>query len=239
MSSGKQCTERKGHSKENWCKSTQRYYGLSWKQDNISQPEILFIDIQTLLPTDYFVISKTPISMKIGHFTGEIINGSKIMIEIQLETDGSISLLVMGKKIELEKIGIQEKFSMTVSSIESLFKIIKQLSYCSGVNTVELDLPHFEEQVCLVGDENSEQIRYRAKTCCKVLPFKTSNAASSYCGNLKKFKTNVQNKEPKCDTDKKNNNDINFNDINTHDNEIILGETDHNDLSDILTTKIS
>ena len=63
--------------------------------------------------------------MKIGHFTGEIINGSKIMIEIQLEADGGISLLVMGKKIELEKIGLQEKFSMTINSVESLFKVIK------------------------------------------------------------------------------------------------------------------
>ena len=47
---------KSGRSKENWCKSTQRYYGLSWKQDTISQPSILFIDIQTLLPEDYFVI---------------------------------------------------------------------------------------------------------------------------------------------------------------------------------------
>ena len=226
---------KSGRSKENWCKSTQRYYGLSWKQDAISQPSILFIDIQTLLPEDYFVISKTQTSMKIGHFTGEIINGSKIMIEIQLESDGGISLLVMGKKIGLEKIGLQEKFSMTINSVESLFKLIKQLRYCSGVNSVEQDLPHFEEQVCLVGDENSEQIRFRAKTCCKVLPFKNSNAASLCCGNCKKLKTKIQTREQKCDIDEKNNNGINLNDNNTHENEVILGETDHNDLSDILT----
>ena len=47
---------KSGCSKENWCKSTQRYYGLSWKQDTINQPSILFIDIQTLLPEDCFVI---------------------------------------------------------------------------------------------------------------------------------------------------------------------------------------
>ena len=34
---------------------------------------------------------------------------------------------------------------------------------------------------------------------------------------------------------KKINNDKNLNDNNTHDNEVILAESDHNDLSDILT----
>jgi hypothetical protein len=48
--------------------------------------------------------------------------------------------------------------------------------YCFGVTTLsEHNLPYFEEHVCIGGDENSEKIHYRSKTCAKVLSFKNSN----------------------------------------------------------------
>jgi len=63
-----------GRCKEHWCKSTQRYYGLSWKKDTNSQSEIEFANIPSILPTYYFVISKTLTLIKIGHFLREIVN---------------------------------------------------------------------------------------------------------------------------------------------------------------------
>jgi hypothetical protein len=49
---------------------------LSWKKDTNSQSEIEFANIPSLLPTYYFVISKTLTLIKIGHFLREIVNGS-------------------------------------------------------------------------------------------------------------------------------------------------------------------
>ena len=92
----KHVNRKPGRCKENWCKSTQRYYGLSWKKDTNSQSEIEFANIPSLLPTDYFVISKTLI--KIGHFLRETVNGSKLMIEIHLQLHSYYSLHVMGNK---------------------------------------------------------------------------------------------------------------------------------------------
>jgi hypothetical protein len=57
---------------------------LSWEKDTNSQSEIEFANIPSLLPTDYFVISKTQTLIKIGHFLRETVNGSKLMIEIHL-----------------------------------------------------------------------------------------------------------------------------------------------------------
>jgi hypothetical protein len=63
----------------------------------------------------------------------------------------------------------------TSESIKLLFEIIAQLRYCFGVTTLsEHNLPYFEEHVCIGGDENSEKIHYRSKTCAKVLSFKNS-----------------------------------------------------------------
>lgn len=41
--------------------------------------------------------------IKIGHFTGEIKNGSWTIIEIDLQSDGNYSLLAMEKKIKFTK----------------------------------------------------------------------------------------------------------------------------------------
>ena len=79
------------------CKSTQIYYGLSCKKDTNSQSEIEFANIPSLLPTYYFVISKTLTLIKIVHFLREMVNGSKLMIEIPLQLDSHYSLHVMGK----------------------------------------------------------------------------------------------------------------------------------------------
>ena len=157
------------------------------------------------------------------------------MIEIHLQLDSHYSLHVMGKEINLDKIGIQKNYSMTSESIKLLFEIIAQLRYCFGVNTLsEHNLPYFEEHVCIDGDENSEQIHYRSKTCAKVLPFKNSNIASSCCINCKKLKTRISLKEPKCDINEEDNNDSSS--ISLSDNDVMLGKSDHNDLSEILKT---
>lgn len=53
--------------------------------------------------------------IKIGHFTGEIKNGSKTMIEIDLQSDGNYSLLVMGKKLSL-KISVYKVITLSIFS---------------------------------------------------------------------------------------------------------------------------
>ena len=208
---------------------------MSWKKDTNSQSEIEFTNIPSLLPADYFVISKTQTLIKIGYFLRETVNGSKLMIEIHLQLDSHYSLHVMGKEINLEKIGIQNNYSMTSESIKLLFEIIAQLRYCFGVTTLSKhNLPYFEEHVCIGGDENSGKIYYRSKTCAKVLSFKNSNSASSCCINCKKLKTRILLKEPICDINEEDNNDTSSTSFS--DNDVMLGKSDHNDLSEILKT---
>lgn len=66
---------------------TQRYYGIKWIMDFGVHSETEFINIPSLLPLEFFVITKNMKEIKIGHFTGEIKNGSKTMIEIDLQSD--------------------------------------------------------------------------------------------------------------------------------------------------------
>ena len=217
---------KSGRSKENWCKSTQRYYGLSLKiEENLTQI-VEFTNILNFLPPDYFVTSKTLTQIQIGHFTGEIVNSNKLMLEINLQADGYFSLFFMVKKLCLHKTGLQNNYSLSTQSIASLFKILGQLRYCQGLSSVDKNLPHFVEHVSVVGNENSEKLRYRNQNCLKVLPFKTSDGASETCLFCKKLKDHVK---PDKKTDE-------FNLKEEDSDEVVLGESGHKDLSKILQT---
>ena len=108
-----------GRCKEDWTKYTQRYYGLCWRQN--SNVDIEFHNIPSMLPSDFFVISKSTDTIKVGYFCGEIINGSKVLVEITVESSGNWKLVVMGKTINSIKAGVQEQFQFKLKSIESFF----------------------------------------------------------------------------------------------------------------------
>lgn len=177
--------------------------------------------------------------IKIGHFTGKIKHGSKTMIEIDLQSDRNYSLLVMGKKIKLENIGLQSHNSLNTQSVKSLFKIITQIQYCKGVSTVEKNLPHFHEHICHVGDDNNEVLKFRAKNCSKVLPFKTSNAAVSVCQFCKKMKIKPKLNKSECDVQNTDDESGRNEPCIAKTYEVILQKTDHEDLSEILKTIFS
>lgn len=92
---------------------TQIYYGSKWITDFGVHSETAFINIPSLLQQEFFVIAKNMKEIKFGHFTGEIKNGSKTLIEIDLSHS-----------------------SLNMQPIKSLFKIIRQIQYCEGFNTV-------------------------------------------------------------------------------------------------------
>ena len=106
--------------------------------------------------------------IRIGHFTGEIINGRKFMIEIDLPSDGKYSLYMMGKKIDTENKGLQNHFLLTPMSVKSLLKVISDLQYYRGMKTIKRKvLPYFQKHICSAGDENSKLFNIRPKTAPK------------------------------------------------------------------------
>jgi hypothetical protein len=71
-----------GRAKHDWTKRTKRYYGITWKSQ--SNSHIAFSDISSVIPDDFFVLSKLTVSIIIGYFIGDIVNGSKVLLEIIL-----------------------------------------------------------------------------------------------------------------------------------------------------------
>ena len=87
--------------------------------------------------------------IKIGHFTGEIINGRNSMIEINLQSDGKYFPNMMRTKIDTENMSLQNHFLLTSQSVKSLLKIIAHIQYCRGMNSIEREeLPYFQEPGC-------------------------------------------------------------------------------------------
>ncbi|XP_071174117.1 uncharacterized protein [Mytilus edulis] len=235
---------KQGRSKYEWTKKTNRYYGIKWR--NANQTEIAFREIFSIVPSDFFILSNLTDALTLGHFTGNIINGSKVLIEIILKNDKSWKLLFRGKTIKPESLGIN-----AVYTIATVFDIVRQLNYCRGVQKIDESkkkMTNFKEHVSKAGDENSNDIFFGSGSCTSILPFKTSNTVSficSYCKKLERPPKLKPENNVKSDQDcanEPNSLDVNSNECilnknSTHDNEensITLCESDNNDMSTIL-----
>jgi hypothetical protein len=84
-----------GRAKHDWTKRTKRYYGITWKSQ--SNAHIAFADISSVIADDLFVLSKLTDTITIGHFTDDIVNGSKVLLEIVLKSNKSWKVLIRGK----------------------------------------------------------------------------------------------------------------------------------------------
>jgi hypothetical protein len=93
-----------GRAKHDWTKRTKRYYGITWKSQ--SNAHIAFGDISSVIPDDFFVLSKLTDTIAIGYFTGDIVNDSKVLLEIILKSNKSWKVLIRGKTVNPGKIGL-------------------------------------------------------------------------------------------------------------------------------------
>lgn len=78
-----------GRCKDNWAKSTQGYYGLSWCKEPCDNAIINFNNLASFIPPDFFVISNTSNSIIVGYFTGYLVNGNRAMIEINIFSEAT------------------------------------------------------------------------------------------------------------------------------------------------------
>lgn len=86
----------------------------------------------------------------------------------------------------------------------------------------------------IVRDENNEVIKFRAKNCSKVLPFKTSNAAVSVCQLCKKLKIKPKLNKSECDVQNTDVENRQNEPCIAKNDEVTLQKSDHEDLSEIL-----
>ncbi|CAG2216361.1 unnamed protein product [Mytilus edulis] len=232
-------TKKKKRCKDDWSKTTQAYYGLSWR--TLSETNSLeFKNIVSIVPNDFFVISRLPDKILLGYFTKEIINGNRFMIEIKFESNGQWFIIAQGKTIKFDEISIENNSYLNMSN-HSVFETVRQLNFCSGFPAVDgshiqPDVSVYKEHVSIFGDENSETIRLRSKSCKIVLPFKTSNVASHLCYFCKKSKCSPEKEKENSNCtelplEKKSK--INENKDNEVSEEVTLNEGDNGDMTEI------
>ena len=75
-----------------------------------------------MIPDDFFVLSKLTDTIIIGYFTGDIVNGSKVLLKIILNSNKSWKVLIRGKTVNPGKIGLDELYNL-----DSVFEIVRQM----------------------------------------------------------------------------------------------------------------
>jgi hypothetical protein len=70
-------------------------------------------------------------------FTGDILNGNRLIAEIKFRINLKWSVSVCGKAIDLEKIGLTNNFLITKGSIHGIIDTVKKFRYCKGIQDSE------------------------------------------------------------------------------------------------------
>jgi hypothetical protein len=70
-------------------------------------------------------------------FTGDILNGNRLIAEIKFRIYSKWSVSVCGKAIELEKIGLTNNILITKGSIHGIIDTVKKFRYCKGIQDSE------------------------------------------------------------------------------------------------------
>ena len=141
-----------------------------------------------MIPDDFFVLSKLTDTITIGYFTGDIVNGSKVLLEIILKCNESWKVLIRGKTVNLGKIGLGELYNL-----DSVFEIVRQMKYCRAVPEVvksKETLAYLKDFISKVIDENSPEVCFRSNSCTQILPFKTDT-----CLFCKKLQSQIKVKQ--------------------------------------------
>lgn len=222
--------------KEDWGKLTQRYHGITWKAPNPVEKldsftsEFIIKNISSFLPDDFFVISKINSVVKLGYFTPRVVNGNRTLLHITL-SKGRWSLWMNEKEVSLQNIGIRNDFTFSQSNIEMVLNTVKILKFCNGFDSNELqsqdDSLFYKEHMSLAGDENSLTIRIRAHKCLGIVPNKSLKLICQKCKYYLK-RSNKNNKDSSI-----TGNFFEKEPAPDQNNQIILEENDHEDLSDI------
>ena len=96
----------------------------------------------------FIIINKTPDTFLLGHLTGHVVNDSKCMVELELKVDKSWKIIIRGKKVQANYIGVS-----LIYSVGTIFDIVRKLNYCKGTQNINVEnsnMKYFKEHVSKV-----------------------------------------------------------------------------------------
>lgn len=227
-------TSKKTRNKFNWTKTTTLYRGISLisKSAHLNEDKLLnFYEIVNYGGADVFKIKNTDKEITMGYVNGYCVNGNRLISEITFREDKSYEIKLSGKKIDLPRLHLSTKFSLSEASIISTFKVLKTLRLCSGIPEEEVKClstlntnSYVKENRSYSNDENSGNVIYRVKSCLQCIPFLSR---VQHCEKCRKLMNGVAEM-----------NDISGDKTNG-DETLVLDEKDHEDMKIILNKVLS
>ena len=221
------------------------YRGIRWNVDGSENvPQIQLTDISAHIPRNVpaAVVCETEESVVLAITTNIVCNGSFLMKEVEIK-DNVWSLKIRGADVDLNKIGIDDSYDGTSSSLKQLLHQVNKIKVCQGTK----EKTTIQELVCTPGDKVKTEERSRCKKCFQCIPWL---AVSDACHNClvstnkkqmykRRIKSRIVSKSPQSVTPLITDEaptPVSSTKTNEPDNKVHLTESDNKDLSEILET---
>lgn len=159
--------------------------------ENIPPPCFLSkaAEVISVLPRDICVLPGDPDALTIAVPTNIDVDGCTLLKTVTIKDNGTWSLSVRGKQVDLLKAGLEGKIALERNAILGLLEVVKKLALCEGVEGLKCTI----QQHKLVHDNNTKTVTW-SKTCTGVLKNGQKSHSCRTCQKFQKYKNKTENR---------------------------------------------
>lgn len=163
-----------------WGKKRSFYVGITERNAGSA---ISLCDISsTDLPDDVFITKKSSESIRFGFQHAVTFNGNKVLIEAVLTADGAVKVEYASKVLDLSKLGLRNRITMTSGNMQALLQSLKCIRLCHGICAEQVSTPNCTKEV--LGESGKLQNIARSLKCEKVVELKSYLGVCRHCRAL-------------------------------------------------------
>jgi len=108
------------------------YHGLKIKTVDDEIP-VNFTDLHAIRHSKFFTIEANDTTLCLGTFTGDVVNGTKVILEVTFDIQQTYTVQLFGRPLPLESIGMNSRYdlnkSFVLNLLDTLTYMLKILKY--------------------------------------------------------------------------------------------------------------
>jgi hypothetical protein len=158
------------------------YHGLHIRTVDDDIP-VSFNDLHAIRHSKFFTIEANDTTLCLGTFTGDVVNGTKVILEVTFDIQQTYTVQIFGRPIPLESIGMNSRYHLNKSFILNLLDTFTRIQLCRGRSCPESGCPEkcIIENWSYIANENSTSQQIRSLYCKRIVTFMNTSHVCRIC----------------------------------------------------------
>lgn len=174
---------------------------------HIDRSEVLFENLENMIPNDWFVLKREADTLVFGHFLNIQFNGRNSFLQLKISRSNKISICLDNKDLDcLLHYNIPQEVDFNISSVPALFRCMKVIRPCQGYDISNNENKYTNISKCTkeICEQNGETVTIlRSKDCNHFIQLMSRSSVCEKCQKVfrnKNYycKSKISDKENVC-----------------------------------------